>query len=56
MRRISEDGSYRRLIHVGDESLEPDLVAVCIFSFIGLLLSFRVLQMSAAMPEIMALL
>ncbi len=39
---------------VGDQSFDPDFLAVCVFSIIGLLISVRVLLVLP--PEVIALL
>ena len=39
-----------------DAADEPDLVAVCLFSALGLVLSFRIVFALGELPEIMALL
>jgi len=51
--RLSEAAKRDRL---GEDSLETDFLAICAFTAIGLVLSFRAVLALDDLPEIMALL
>jgi hypothetical protein len=56
MLRLADKLVHMCVDHAGADSLEPDLLAVCLFSAIGLALSVRSLLAIDELPEIMALL
>jgi hypothetical protein len=56
MRRLADRLAHMYADHVGEDSLEPDFLAICLFSSIGLVLSFRSPLALDELPQIMALL
>ena len=56
MRRLADRLLHMRVDHVDEDSLAIDFLAVCTFSAIGLLLSFRAVLALEELPVMMALL